>query len=143
VEDLTVLGTFIALAASSAGFFLLGWELRALGREDSLRLVSKTTLSVIVLVLLLVSFCGGIFAGYKVKEQTCIDIWDKAAKIRDEFSGYEITEGRSAEGDWVHGSLAERDAIIDNFIRYRAEYYGEIWKVRNGPCCSVFVRRVA
>lgn len=72
-----------------------------------------------------------------------IDLWDKAATVGDSFSGHDITEGHHVEGDWVEGSNADIDAAVETFIDYRAERYGETWRVTGGSCGGRTVERVA
>jgi len=103
--------------------------------------IRKVSMGIDFLIVVVAScFATGLLIGCYIS-MSSPNVWDRAAAVGDNFSGYEIVIG--AEGPFVGGTLAEMDAIVDDFIHYRLERYGEIWKVTPGVCGEVIVTRIA
>jgi len=97
----------------------------------------------VVSVIVVVTFLVGFGCGWITRGDPEMNIWDMAAAVGDEFDGHDVIEGHYAGGDWIHDSLAEIDAIIQQFIDYRALRYGESWRMYSPGCTKRLVERMA
>lgn len=97
---------------------------------------------ILPIVCMVVMFFLGFGSGW-VTHGESEDVWDRAAAISDEFRGWEIVLGHEGTTEWKQGTLAELDALVENFIDYRATRYGENWWVRGGSCGNRIVERIA
>jgi len=98
---------------------------------------------VVVSAIVVVTFLVGFGCGRLIHDDLEMSIWDMAAAVGDEFDGHDVIEGHYAGDDWVHDSLAEIDAIIQQFIDYRAQRYGESWRAYSPGCAKRLVERMA
>ncbi|RLJ02734.1 MAG: hypothetical protein DRP11_02700 [Candidatus Aenigmatarchaeota archaeon] len=116
IDATTLLTTLLVIISSMAIATILIAE-----KVGGNKIQSKRALLIAGLILSgSIGYIAGFHTGY-------VDLWDKAAPVGTVWISRDIVQGHDAEGDFVAGSLAWTDAVVDNFIEYRSEKYGENW----------------